>query len=123
MIRNTVLALAATAALLGTTELGTSTAQAGTDIRFGFYAGHRHGCFRPVIYAPVVIRPVVSAPVVYAPVSPVIVTNASPAFDVMVRNSQSAPWQLYGSFPNYQAAQAAVPNLQSSGLWVMIDQH
>ena len=122
MIRNTILALTATAGLLGVPELGTNDAQAATVIRFGIYGGFRPVCYRPVVVRPVVVTSI-APPVIYQPVAPVVVTQALPSFDVLVRNSANGPWQLYATYPTYQSAQAVVPNLQSSGLWVMVEQH
>jgi hypothetical protein len=124
MIRNTLLALAATAGLVGTTELGTNQAQANTHISFGIYGGYRPRCYRPIVVGPVVVRPVVTTAVVYAPVTPVVVTTAVvPTFDVLVRPAPTAPWQLYANYATPQAAEAAVPALQTSGYWVMVQQH
>jgi hypothetical protein len=123
MIRNTLLALAATAGVLGTTELGTSQAQANSHVTFGIYGCYRPRYYRPVVVAPVVVRPVVAAPVVYAPVTPVVVTTVVPTYDVLVRNAPTVPWQLYANYPTPQAAESAVPALQTSGLWVMVQQH
>jgi hypothetical protein len=122
MFRTTLLALAATAGLVGTTELGTSQAQADTHIRFGIYGGYRPSCYRPVIVPRVVVTTAAS-PVIYAPTTPVYVPVAYPAYDVLVRSSANGPWQLYATYPSYQAAQTIVPNLQSNGLWVMVEQH
>src|SRR5207249_2253110 len=75
MIRKTLLALAATAGLVGTTELGTNQAQANTHITFGIYGGYRPRYYRPIVVAPVVVRPIAPAPIIYAPATPVYVTT------------------------------------------------
>jgi hypothetical protein len=118
MLRTTLIALAATVGMVAAPELATSTAQAGTFISLGIYApfGHRH--YRPVVVAPVVATP----PVVYAPAAPVVVTPVCTSYNVLIRPVQTAPWQLYATYPNYSAAQAAVPTLQASGMWVMVEQ-
>jgi hypothetical protein len=133
MIRTTLLALAATTGLMCVPELSNSNAQAGTVIRFGVYAGYRPGYYRSAYYRPIVFPPVVvtacaSAPVVYAPAPPVVVAPPPVAvapvatqYDVLFRNSANGPWQLYASYPSYPAAQAAVPGLQSNGMWVMVE--
>jgi hypothetical protein len=126
MIRNTLIALAATAGLIGATEFPGNDAQASVRIRIGLFAPCRPAYYRgPIVGAPVVVRPVVPAPIVYAPAAPppVVVAPAYPNFDVLYRSSSSAPWQLYATYPSYQAAQAIIPNLQSSGMWVMVEQH
>jgi len=121
MIRNTLLALAATAALIGTTELGSNQAQANPYVRFGFYGGYGHRWYyRPIIVSPVVVAPVAPPAVVY---NPGYVTAAYPRYEVLTRNSANGPWQMYATYPSYQAAQSVVPGLQSSGLWVMVQQH
>jgi hypothetical protein len=130
MIRTTLLALAATTGLICVPELSSSTAQAGTVIRFGVGFGpyyHRPVCFRPVVFPPVVVTAFAPAPAFYAPAAPVVVTPppivVSPTvaqYDVLYRNSASAPWQLYASYPTYTLAQQVVPGLQSNGMWVMV---
>ena len=118
MFRTTLIALAATVGMVAAPELGTSNAQAGAVIRLGIYAPFGHRRYRPVVVAPVVVAP----PVVYPPAAPVVVTPVCTSYNLLIRPVQTAPWQLYATYPNYSAAQAAVPNLQASGMWVMVEQ-
>jgi hypothetical protein len=118
MLRNTFLALAATASLIGGAELGNNTARADIHIRGPF--GHVRldidcHCHRPLCRPAVIVAP----PIVVAP-APVVVAPASPCFEVMIRANPAAAWQIQGTFPNLQGAEAAAAPLRSQGMEVMI---
>ncbi|HYV38719.1 MAG TPA: hypothetical protein VE988_23745 [Gemmataceae bacterium] len=112
MLRSTILALAATAGLIGTTEFAGSTASASGGIKIGV------GVYVPVYKPycpPVVVYP--RPTVVYS--SPIIVTPAYSVFDVYYRESPSTPWRLYGSYTTPTRAQEAMDALQFRGFMVM----
>jgi hypothetical protein len=125
MIRNTLLALTATAGLLGGTELGTNTARADSLIHVGTYG--RHGGFSVDIggYRPRYERVVYPAPVVYSPApAPVLAAPVLTApvvaplcndFEVFYRPDPYCAWRLYGAFPSHGRAHEAVAYLRASG--------
>jgi hypothetical protein len=114
MFRSTILALAATAGLIGGTELGGNSARADTivGVRVGpvgvVVGGPRHVHYRPV-YAPGVVY--VSAP------APVVVPVYR-SYDVYYRGCSAEPWRLFATFGNDFRAREAMGSLQVQGFQV-----
>ncbi len=124
MYRSTFLALAATAGLIGSTELGGSTAKAATilGVQVGPVSvaiGGPRPIYRRVYYPPVVVAPapvVVAAPPVVVSAPPVVVVPRT--YDVFYRGSPSQPWLLYGSFASGNRSRNVVIGLQAQGYQV-----
>jgi hypothetical protein len=134
MFRNTILALAATAGLIGGTEFGGSQAKA-DGIHVGGYGrngaisidigGYRPGYYRPIYQAPVVYYPPIPPAPVYVTPAPVYVTPPAPVchdFAVYFRPCASEPWQWYGTYGNVYRADVMAGRLRVQGFQAYVGQ-
>jgi hypothetical protein len=106
MFRATLLAIAATAGLVGTTEFGGSNADAHPPVRVvvGFNG------FRPIYHRPIIV----GGPVIYAPPT-VVVAPVCPTYNVFYRCSPAEAWRVYGTFTSPVQATQTVNSLAQQG--------
>jgi hypothetical protein len=107
MLRTSVLALAATVGLAGSTEFGGSQASAATFLRIGI------GVPAPVIYQPVYSQPVVVVP------TPIVVVPAP--YEVMYRRHATGPWLVYGNYGSWGRANDIAIGLQGRGFRTIVE--
>jgi hypothetical protein len=117
MFRATFLALAATAGLIGTTELGTNEAKANTWVRIIV-----RGPVHPIYHPPIVVgrpvynpRPIVIGGPVYNPPTVVVTPVVYPTYSVFYRNYPTQAWSVYGTFNSPVQAAQTVSYLTSQG--------
>ena len=117
MFRTTLLALAASTGLLGSTEILGTTAKADTIIRIGV-GGKGGGVVVGGVLRPAVYRPVYTPTTVYYSAPPVIVTPVYVNYDVFYRANPASPWLLLGTFNSRSQVYDATVDLRLRGFEV-----
>jgi hypothetical protein len=105
MLRTSLLALAATIGVAGTTEIGGSQAKADGFIRIGIGG--------PAVF----YRPVYPAPVVYVQAPPPVFVTPAPSccYEVFYRDCPTGPWRVYGRYENWHRAHEVIGVLHGRG--------
>jgi hypothetical protein len=101
MLRTSLIALAATVGLAGTTELGINQANAQTVIRVGVESPP------PLVYQPPPVVVVTSPP-------PVLVTTV-PSYAVYYRECPTGPWRLHACYSGRRCANDVVIGFRGRG--------